>query len=194
MRKLALLIFQSVDGVMQAPSQPDEDVSGGFELGGWANPCWGDVMEQVTQEAMAESYDLLLGGYTYDLFAPHFSQAGDDNPVAAKLNQAKKYVATSRAEPLDWNNSTQLTGDLAQQIAELKQADGPLIQVHGSWQLVQLLLQAKLVDELRVWTFPVALGSGKRLFEQLNAPVELQLSKTAQTPSGAVMTFYQTKY
>ena len=191
MRQLAILTFVTLDGVMQAPSVPEEDTSGDFAQGGWARSCWDDAMTQVMREAMAEPYDLLLGKTTYDLFASTFPNAGDDNPVAAQLNQATKYIVTSTSGKLAWQNSHRISGDITAEVVRLKTQDGPLLQVHGSWQLVQTLLANKLVDEFRLWTFPVVVGSGKRLSGNGHPPWSLSLVKTEATPSGAVMMIYR---
>ena len=191
MRDLAILIFLTLDGVMQGPSSPEEDLSDGFTQGGWAQKCWDDVMMQVMQEAMAEPYDLLLGRKTYEIFASHFQNAGVDNPVANKLNNATKYVVTSTLSSLDWNNSQRIAGDIATEVAKLKKQDGPLLQIHGSWQLIQTLLKNNLIDELRLWTFPVVVGSGKRLFDDGTVPTEFELTKMDSCQSGAVMSFYR---
>ena len=190
LRKLAILTFMTLDGVMQAPSDPSEDRSGEFAHGGWARPCWDEVMEQVMCEAMAEPYDLLLGRTTYDMFAASFPNSSPDNPVASKLNDATKYVITSNPNNLDWKNTVQVTGDLPVEIANLKGQAGPLLQVHGSWQLIQMLLTHQLVDEFRTWTFPVILGSGKKLFGSGTAPVGLSLKKSARCSNGATMSIY----
>jgi dihydrofolate reductase len=191
MRELAVLTFVTLDGVMQAPRMPDEDRSGGFEHGGWAADCWDDVMEQVRSEAMATPYDFLFGRKTYDMFAAHWPQVGDDNPEAKRMNNATKFVATSSPSTLGWTNTRPITGDIAAEVARLKQQDGPLLQVHGSWQLIQTLLAHGLVDEFRLWTFPVIVGSGKRLFGREIEPTTLELKKTAACPSGAVMNIYR---
>lgn len=191
MRPLALLTFVTLDGVMQAPSAPEEDTSGGFTRGGWARPCWDEVMVQVMREAMAEPYDLLLGRTTYDTFASSFPHASNDDPVSNKLNNANKFVVTSATDDLSWRNTIQITGDVPAEISKLKAQDGPLLQVHGSWQLIQTLLANELVDEIRLWTFPVVVGSGKRLFGDGILPSTLKLLKTETCPSGAVMTIYR---
>lgn len=187
MRELAILTFQTLDGVMQAPRMPEEDVSGGFSGGGWAAPCWDDVMDQVGKVAMADPYDVLLGRRTYELFAANFPSAGDEHP----LNKATKYVATSSSSELEWQNSVRLTGDIAAAISRLKEQDGPLLQVHGSWELIQLLLSHDLIDEYRIWTFPVITGAGKRLFGKGSVPNSLKLIRTEACQSGAVMTIYR---
>ncbi|MCH6259390.1 dihydrofolate reductase family protein [Puniceicoccaceae bacterium K14] len=192
MRKLAILTFVSADGVMQAPGHPDEDRSGGFDRGGWAADYWNEVMEQVMAEAMAESYDLLLGRKTYDTFASHWPHA--DDPIARKLNESTKYVVTSATDELQWKNSVKISGDIVEEITQLKKQEGPLLQIHGSWQLIQTLLSNKLIDEFRLWTFPLLIGSGKRLFADPSTPSNLELSKTNSTSNGVTMSFYRPIY
>lgn len=190
-RELAILTFVTLDGVMQAPAQPEEDFSGDFQHGGWAMPYWEEVMAQVKEEAMAEPYDLLLGRKTYEIFAPHFSNAGEDNGEAALLNKATKYVATNTLTDLGWNNSIAITGDIATGVARLKTQEGPLLQVHGSWRLIQTLLANDLVDEMRLWTFPVVVGSGKRLFGHDPARRDLMLTRSRTTSNDVVMGIYR---
>ena len=195
MRELAILTFLTLDGVMQAPGSPDEDASGGFTQGGWARGCWEEVMEQVMREAMSVPYDLLLGRKTYEIFTSAFSNAGDDNgddnPVHTLLNRATKYVVTNSLSDFAWQNSVGISGDVVTEVSKLKAQDGPLLQVHGSWQLIQTLLAHDLIDEFRLWTFPVVVGSGKRLLENGTKPTHLNLIKTDSCPSGAVMQFYR---
>lgn len=191
MRKLAILTFMTLDGVMQAPSQPEEDRSGGFASGGWARPFWDEVMAQVEEEAMVAPYDLLLGRKTYDIFAPHFSTADGGDAAADTLNNATKYVVTNTVKSLTWKNSVPVSGDIVSEINRLKAGDGPLLQVHGSWQLIQTLLANALVDELRLWTFPVMVGPGKRLFGHETASSGLKLVKSRTTPGGVVMGIYR---
>ena len=190
MRDLAILTFLTLDGVMQAPGGPEEDPSGGFMHGGWARNCWDDVMEQVMGEAMAAPYDLLLGRKTYEIFAAYWPDAGND-PPANKLNNATKFVATSTLSKLEWGNSVRITGDIAAEVPRLKDQDGPLLQVHGSWQLIQTLLSHGLIDEFRLWIFPVIVGSGKRLFAQGTVPTGLTLIKTDTCSTGAMMSIYR---
>ena len=177
---------------MQAPSQPNEDRSGGFDRGGWAAPYWDETMALVQEEAMAEPYDLLLGRKTYELFAPHWAE-GNDSPIAEMFNNATKYVATTTLHDLMWKNSVVLDGDVASKIVDLKQQDGPLLQVHGSWRFIQTLLAHDLIDEFRLWTFPVIVGSGKRLFEDAEKLKTLKLIKTRSTENGVVMNIYRRK-
>ena len=190
MRKLAILTFQTLDGVMQAPSMPEEDTSGGFDRGGWAAPYWEEVMAQVRTEAMTEPYDMLFGRKTYELFAPHFSGPGNEGPEARMMNAATKYVASNTLTRLDWQNSVLISGDIPAEISALKKEEGPLLQIHGSRALIQTLIAHDLIDEFRLWTFPVLAGAGKCLFAEGVIPADLELIKTGKTPNGVVMGVY----
>ncbi len=190
MRDLSIITFVSLDGVMQAPMQVDEDPTGGFESGGWAARFMGEVMPQVNKHAMQNPVDLLFGRYTYDLFAGHWPNA-EPTSHGEVLNRATKYVVTSQPQTVNWQNSRALTGDIAAEIVKLKSQDGPLIQVHGSYQLIQLLLNENLIDEYRLWTFPIILGSGKRLFPGGAALRDVTLTQHDVTASGVVMNFYR---
>lgn len=190
MRDLAILTFVTLDGVMQAPSMPEEDRSGGFKGGGWAAPYWSGVMEQVQAEAMATPYDMLFGRKTYDMFAGHWPNVEGD-PVAQMINAARKYVVTSTPTGLDWNNTEVITDSIAHKISQLKHRPGPILQVHGSSQLIQFLLAHDLIDEFRLWTFPVIAGAGKRLFGTPLDHTDLKLVKTAVNQNGVVMSIYR---
>ncbi|MXX32331.1 MAG: dihydrofolate reductase [Chloroflexi bacterium] len=177
---------------MQSPTSADEDASGGFAGGGWGAPHWAEVMPQVYAEAMSAPYDLLFGRRTYDTFAAHWPHVGAEDPVAARLNGAHKYVVTrSPGTPLPWGPATRITGDVLGEIERLKRGDGPLLQVHGSAELIQTLLRHDLIDEFRLWTFPVVVGAGKRLFGEGAAPGSLELVRTGATGSGVVMSVYR---
>lgn len=191
MRDLAILTFLTLDGVMQGPSSPQEDPSGGFTRGGWAAGYWEEVMAQVYAEAMSEPYDIIFGRKTYELFANHWTEEEGDNPVSKRLNAARKHVATSTLTDFTWHNSAPIKGDAIAGIADLKNQPGPLLQIHGSGQLIQSLLAHDLIDEFRLWTFPVVVGSGKRLFGPDTPPVTLTLRKSAPCANGAVMTIYR---
>jgi len=191
MRDLSILTFVTLDGVMQGPVQPDEDPSGGFERSGWCAPFMEEVMGHVNQEAMSEPFDLVFGRKTYDMFAGHWPNVDTSDPHAEKLNQAKKYVVTSRTDGLAWRNSEALLGSAAEEIKRLKNQDGPLLQIHGSWQLIQTLLAHDLVDHFRLWTFPVVVGPGKRLFGDKAMPNTLELTKSQAMSNGVVMTMYR---
>lgn len=163
--KLVVTSFVSLDGVVQAPGGPDEDRSGGFRHGGWAVPYFNDAMLAQIEGGMAVLDALLLGRRTYEIFAAHWPHLGDEDPVAARFNRIPKYVATHDAAPLAWKGSTRIGADLAREIADIRQQPGQEAQVHGSGTLVHSLLQLGVVDELRLWWFPVLLGAGKRLFD-----------------------------
>ncbi len=152
-------------------------------------PYWEEVMAQVGTEAMGESYDLLLGRKTYELFARHFTSAEGDQ--AHLLNQARKYLATNKLDGLEWNNSVAVSDDVAAKVGRLKAQDGPLLQVYGSWQLIQTLLANNLVDEFRLWTFPVIVGPGKRLFGETSGRPGVKLVKSGRTAKGVVMSIYR---
>jgi len=197
MRKLVALIFLTLDGVMQGPGSPEEDPSDGFTQGGWAKPYWDEVMQHVMKEAMAEPYDLLIGRKTYELFTPdnldNLKPKGDS--VAAKrLRDGHKYVVSSSPnQDLPWKAASIITGDIQKEILKLKEQDGPLLQIHGSHNLIQTLLKHNLIDEFRLWAFPVVLGSGKRLFIEGVPRSDLKLIKSGTTPNGVVMGIYQRK-
>lgn len=189
MRKLAVNTFISLDGVMQAPGGPEEDPTGGFTHGGWSFNYWDDVMAQVMDAAMATPYDLLLGRRTYQIFAAHWPYSTEE-PAASSLNAAHKYVASKTLEHTTWGPAT-LIRDVPAEVAKLKAQDGVEIQVHGSSDLLQTLLKHDLVDELRVWTFPVLLGGGKRLFGDGIAPGSLKLVGSTVSTSGVIIATYQ---
>ena len=170
---------------------PEEDTSGGFNNGGWAAEYWEEVMDQVQSEAMAEPYDILFGRKTYEIFAAHWPNQPDDNPLAKMMNEAQKYVVTTTLTELEWNNAVPITGNVAEDIEKLKAQDGPLIQVHGSCNLIQTLLYNDLIDEYRLWTFPVVVGNGKRLFGDWTPPAHLKLVKSNVTSNGVAMTIYR---
>jgi dihydrofolate reductase len=189
MRKLITNTFISLDGVMQAPGGPDEDPTGGFTHGGWSANYWDDVMGQVMGEAMSAPFDLLLGRKTYEIFAAHWPYAGDDNPASAPLNTAHKYVASRTLHEAEWGPSTVIR-DVPGEVAALKAQDGPELQVHGSADLIQTLLRHDLIDELRVWTFPLLLGAGKRLFADGTMPGNLQVTRSTVSTTGVVIATY----
>ncbi|MGH2657580.1 MAG: dihydrofolate reductase family protein [Actinomycetota bacterium] len=189
MRKLVVNTFVSLDGVMQAPGGPEEDPSGGFEQGGWSVPFWDERMNQSMGEFMGKPFDLVLGRKTYEIFAAHWPHT--DEPGAAELNRATKHVASRTLETLEWENSRLLEGDVAEAVARLKGEDGPELQVHGSSDLIQTLLREGLIDRFRVWTFPVVLGTGKRLFGEGAPPGALKLVDSQVSSTGVVMATYE---
>src|ERR687885_1023129 len=191
MRKLIVLSFITLDNVMQAPGGPEEDPTGGFEHGGWLFGYSDDFLLNVMIKQTSNPFDLLLGRKTYEIFAAHWPYVNADDPFAAKLNNAKKYVASKTLTKLDWNNSELINGDVPQGIKRIKEQDGPKIQVHGSSNLVQTLLKHDLVDELWLKIFPVTLGPGKRLFAEGTIPAEFNLLESEISPSGVIIANYE---
>jgi dihydrofolate reductase len=189
MRKLAINTFITLDGVMQTPGGPDEDPSGGFTHGGWSFNYWDDIMGQKMDASMSKPFDLLLGRKTYEIFAAFWPYAGDD-PAAKPLNEARKYVASTTLEKVEWKNSELLEGDIADAVARLKRQDAPEIQVHGSANLIQTLLSHDLIDEFRLWVFPLVLGTGKRLFADGTIPRALRLVDSTTSSTGVVVGSY----
>ena len=189
MRKLAVTTFVTLDGVMQAPGGPEEDRSGGFEHGGWSVGYWDDQMGQIMGEFMGKPFDILLGRRTYEIFAAYWPNSTE--PGADVLNSARKHVASRTLRNVDWNNSTLIQGDVAKYVAELKKGSGPEIQVHGSGNLIQTLLRHDLVNEFLVWTFPVVLGSGKRLFADGAIPAGLRVADVKTSSTGVIVTRYE---
>jgi dihydrofolate reductase len=191
MRELIVNTFLTLDGVMQAPGGPDEDPSGGFEHGGWTVSYWDDELGEAKGATMPPPFDLLLGRKTYEIFAAHWPHHPDD-PGAEELNGATKYVASTTLSVLDWENSQLIEGDLAAGVRAIKAEDGPELQVHGSANLIQTLLEHGLVDEFRLQIFPVVLGTGLRLFDDGTAPEGLELTSSTVTGSGVVLATYRT--
>ncbi|SNQ61718.1 dihydrofolate reductase family protein [Candidatus Methanoperedens nitratireducens] len=189
MRKLIVSTFITLDGVMQAPGGPEEDPTGGFNYGGWTFNYWDDMMGQVMDGYMAKPFELLLGRKTYEIFAAHWPYIKDD-PTADKLNSAKKYVISRTLNEVSWNNSTLLTGNVEQAIRNLKEQKGPEIQVHGSGNLIQTLLKNDLLDEFRLWIFPVTIGKGKRLFGEGTQPAHLKLIDSKISTTGVIIATY----
>jgi dihydrofolate reductase len=191
MGKLVVGTFLTLDGVMQAPGGPDEDTESGFEHGGWSVPFWGDDrMGEFMDESMGRADALLLGRKTYEIFAGHWPNVGEDDPMAAKLNSVEKYVASTTLDSLDWQNSTLLEGDVAEAAAKLKDEKAE-IQIPGSQNLIQTLLKHDLIDEYRLWFFPVALGTGKRLFADGTMPTNLKLVASETSSTGVAMNTYE---
>ena len=191
MRKVIVSTFLSLDGVMQAPGGPEEDPTDGFAQGGWTVPHWDDALDERMSELMGKPFDLLLGRKTYEIFAAYWPHAGEDNPIAQTLNSARKHVASRTLESVDWQNSTLLEGDVPAAVAGLKEEDGPELQVHGSADLIQTLLEHDLVDELSLLIFPVVLGGGKRLFAGGTVPAGLELVDSMVSATGVIMARYR---
>jgi dihydrofolate reductase len=191
MRKLIVLSFITLDGVMQAPGGPEEDPTGGFKHGGWVAGYFDDFLGKVMNKQMSRPFDLLLGRKTYEIFAAHWPYVrANEDPFAAGINNAKKYVASKTLKTLDWSNSELIKGDVAKEVKKLKEQDGPEIQVHGSGNLIQTLLKHDLVDELWLKIFPITLGRGKRLFAEGTIPAGFELLESEISPSGVIVASY----
>jgi dihydrofolate reductase len=190
MRKLIVQTFVTLDGVMQAPGGPEEDDSGGFAQGGWSVNYWDEQMGQVMDEATSTPFAMVLGRKTYDIMAAHWPHAPEETG-AKTFNDATKYVASRSHPRLEWSNSVLIEGDAAEGLAALKQEDGPELQVHGSGNLIQTLLRHNLVDEFRLWVFPLVIGSGKRLFAEGTIPSGLKLVDSKVSTTGVVMGTYE---
>ncbi len=191
MRKLVVLSFITLDGVMQAPGGPEEDPTGGFKHGGWVAGYFDDFLGKVMVEQMSQPFDLLLGRKTYEIFAAHWPYVKTkEDPIAAGINNARKYVASKTMVKLDWTNSELIKGDVAKEVKKLKEQNGPEIQVHGSGNLIQTLLKHDLVDELWLKILPITLGTGKRLFAEGTIPVGFKLLESRISPSGVIVATY----
>ena len=190
MRRLIVLSFITLDGVMQAPGAPEEDPSGGFKYGGWTVGYFDDFGGSVMVEQMGHPFDLLLGRRTYDIFAGYWPKAAPDDPIAQGINKATKYVVSHRPVNVDWKTSVLIDGDVVAKIKKLKAEGGPELQVHGSGNLIQTLLKSDLVDEFWLKTFPVTLGTGKRLFADGTMPFGFKLLDSKISPSGVIVASY----
>jgi dihydrofolate reductase len=190
MRRLIASTFVSLDGIMQAPGGPEEDPTGGFELGGWMFNYWDEAMDLSASGFDGKDRELVLGRKTYEIFEAYWPYQAADDPTAMTLNAAKKYVASRTLTTLQWNNSTLLQGDVVSAIIDLKSQPGPDLQVIGSGNLLQTLQDASLADEYNVCTFPVVLRRGKRLFGENAKPFALRLVRSQVSNTGVVMSTY----
>jgi len=186
MRKLVVLTFVSLDGVMQAPGGDGEDSSGGFKYGGWVVPYFDDMGGAEMGKQMSKPFDLLLGRKTYEIFAGYWPKQKEDI-----FKDNKKFVVSNSNIDTSWEGTTQISGDVVAKLRELKEQKGPMIQVHGSSSLIQTLLKNDLVDELWLKTFPVVIGSGKKLFGEGTIPGAFKLIETKTTPSGVIFASYK---
>jgi dihydrofolate reductase len=189
MRNIIAITQVTLDGVMQAPGGPGEDPSNGFTHGGWAMPFVDDAAGRVIDEIIAGEFDMLLGRRTYQIFAGYWPNQGD-HPIAKAFNKATKYVVTRSLDRLDWEKSQRIDGDVVEGVRQLKTSDGPALHIWGSSKLLQTLIAADLIDEHRIWVFPLVLGEGKRLFEKGVPPRGLTLVETRNTPRGVLVNTY----
>jgi dihydrofolate reductase len=192
---MKLVVFNSLtlDGVMQSPSGPDEDTRGGFEHGGWAAPYNDEVMGRVAAESMATSGPLLFGRRTYEEFYSYWPHQTDGNPFTERLNSTQKYVvSTTLREPLPWQNSTLLTGDVPAAVRKLKEQPGKDLVLLGSGELLRTLIAHDLVDEYILQIHPLVLGTGRRTFPD-GAVSRLRLVDTLPTTTGVIIARYRTE-
>lgn len=193
MRKLTVSVFSSLDGVIQAPGGPDEDTGGGFSLGGWIVPYADEAIGHNLQDMLSQPFELLLGRCTYDIFAsywPHVPAGSGSRAIADRFNSVPKHVATHRPGTLGWQNSHALEGDLADAVRAIQRQDGAGLLTFGSGNMVRQLLAAGLVDELRLLTYPVMLGRGKRLFGDDALASAFTLAHSVATPGGVLIARY----
>ena len=191
MRKLVVGTFLTLDGVMQAPGGPDEDRDGGFQHGGWLVPYFAEKMGEIMTEWTRRAGAFLLGRRTYEIFAAWWPRSTDPaDEIATALNTRPKFVASRTLDKVAWNNSFLLEGEAAEEVGKLKAQEGGEIQVHGSGNLLQTLLEHDLVDTLRIWQFPVVVGAGKRLFGEGTIPGAFRLVDTQLATTGAVLHVY----
>ena len=188
MRKIIVLTFVTLDGVMQAPGGPEEDPTSGFTFGGWTAPYFDDFVGKIMSEQMSRPFDLLLGRKTFEIFATYWPHHEDEWPG---INKVTKYVVSNTLTTHEWSNSVFLRGDVVDEIKKLKHQDGPDLQVHGSSNLIQTLLAHDLVDEFWLKIFPVTLGTGKRLFDQGTLPAAYTLVESQSSPGGVIIATFK---
>ncbi|WP_328447407.1 MULTISPECIES: dihydrofolate reductase family protein [unclassified Amycolatopsis] len=186
MAELIVTTFLSLDGVYQGPGGVEEDTSGGFDLGGWVTPFYEDDMAAYAAEWLGQAGSLLIGRRTYDIFVQYWPKATDpDDPIAVAMNNLPKYVVSRTLPGSDWSGVSVVDGDVVEFVRELKARPGGEIQVHGSGELLQTLIAHDLVDEYRLWLYPVVLGKGRKLFPAGVAPKSFEHVETRRTSSGA---------
>jgi dihydrofolate reductase len=191
MRRVAVIEFLTLDGVMQGVGSPDEDRDGGFEYGGWAAPYGDEVLGKKAGEGLSATTAYLFGRKNYEKLAAHWPHQPDDDPIAAHLNATPKYVVTTTLTRLDWAGSHVLDGDVVDAVTELKAQGDGTIAVLGSGVLVQTLIDNDLVDEYQLFLHPLVLGAGKRLFRQTPRPLPLRLVDCTPTTTGVLLLRYQ---
>ncbi len=188
MRKVIVLEFVTLDGVIQAGGGPEEDTSGGFAYGGWVFRYSDDVVGAVIQRQMNMPFDLLVGRKTFEIWAPYWPQHADEWP---SVMSATKYVASNTMTSHEWQPSVFLSGDIVEKVSKLKQQEGPDLHVYGSANLVQTLMKHDLVDALWLKIFPLTLGSGKRLFADGTIPAAFKVTNSEVSPSGIILVNYE---
>ena len=190
MRKIITTTFITLDGVMQAPGGPEEDTSSGFTYGGWQFG-WDKVADNIMDRFMAVPFELLLGRRTYEIFAAYWPNDKKEPRVAKPFNSTKKYVVSHKPFKLSWDNSVLITGDVVAEIKKLKNSDGPDLWVWGSGNLIQTLLRNNLIDRMHIWTFPLTIGSGKKLFAEGTQPERFKAVDSKITTTGVIIATYE---
>ncbi len=188
MRKIVVLEHFSLDGVIQAPGGPEEDISGGFKYGGWISPYADEISGTLLRKQMNSPFDLLLGRKTFDIWEPYWPQHADAWP---NVNKATKYVVSNTRTSSQWQPSVFLNGDIADKVAEIKQQQGPDLHVWGSGNLLQTLIKHDLVDVFWLMIYPVTLGSGKRLFADGAIPAAFTVTESTTTSKGVIVVNYE---
>ena len=188
MRKIIVLTFMTLDGVMQAPGGPGEDDSGGFTYGGWTVPYFDEFLGKVMTEQMSKPFDLLLGRKTFEIFASYWPY---HEAEGSGINNATKYVVSNTLTTHEWKKSVFLKGNVVDEMKKLKQQDGPDLQVHGSWNLIQTLMEHDVIDEFWLKIFPVTLGMGKRLFDTGTFPASYTLVESKTSPLGVMIATFK---
>jgi dihydrofolate reductase len=190
MRKIIVVTFVTLDGVMQAPGAPEEDATNNFKWGGWMANYSDQVMDETLTAVMSAPFDLLLGRRTYEIFAAYWPFI-ENNPISDRFNSIHKYTVSHKPMELTWSQSTQITGDVVEGLRQLKAQDGPNLLVHGSRVLVQTLLEHGLVDLLQLWIHPLTIGTGKRLFEGGTQPRDWKLVDSKVASTGVILASYE---
>ncbi len=192
MRKIITTTFLTLDGVMQAPGGSEEDTSNGFAYGGWQMGFdWGNEGNTIMNKFMTTPFELLLGRRTYDIFAAYWPHHKEEPHIGKPFNSSKKYVVSHKPFKLTWNNSELVSGDVVKELKRLKNVDAPDLWVWGSGNLIQTLLKNNLIDQMHIWTFPVTIGSGKRLFAEGTTPQRFNVVSSKVTSSGVIIATYE---
>ena len=193
MRKIITTTFVTMDGVMQAPGRPEEDTTGGFIYGGWQQSTGfqDDITDKIIQDFMTMPFEMLLGRITYDIFAGYWPLHPEIELIAKPFNSTKKYVVSHNPLTLSWNNSKLITGDVVAEIKKLKNMDGPDLWVWGNGNLIQTLLKNNLIDRMHIWTHPVTIGTGKKLFAEGTQPESFKLVDSKISTTGVIFATYE---
>lgn len=188
MRKIIVVMFVTLDGVMQAPGGPQEDTDGGFKYGGWVVPYADERFGAIMHEQMTPARNLLLGRRTYEIFASYWPTHESDWPG---INSVTKYVVSDARTDSLWDNTVFIKGNVVEEVRKLKKQRGPDLQVYGSSLLLQTLFKHDVVDELWLKIFPITLGAGKRLFGEGTIPAAFRLTHSEATPKGVIVASYE---